>query len=51
MFVLNSEMIGVVDFGIMGRLDSKTGRCIGEILVGFLNRNYSLASDLHFKDG
>ncbi|MDA0997916.1 MAG: 2-polyprenylphenol 6-hydroxylase [Proteobacteria bacterium] len=51
MFVLPSGAIGVVDFGIMGRLNLKTRRNLAEMLVAFLNRNYRRAAEVHFEAG
>ena len=49
MFVLENGSIGVVDFGIMGRLDVATRKYLGKILLAFLNRDYLLAANLHYK--
>jgi len=51
MFVLESGAIGAVDFGIMGRLDLKTRRWLGELLVAFLNRDFRCAAEIHFEAG
>lgn len=51
LFVLDSGAIGAVDFGIMGRLDLKTRRWLGELLVAFLNRDYRRAAEIHFEAG
>lgn len=51
MFVLPDGRIGVVDFGIMGRLDLKTRRSLAEMLVAFLNRDYRRAAEVHFEAG
>lgn len=51
MFALPDGRVGVVDFGIMGRLDLKTRRAIAEMLVAFLNRNYRRAAEVHFEAG
>lgn len=51
LFVLPDGRIGVVDFGIMGRLDLKTRRTIAEMLVAFLNRDYRRAAEVHFEAG
>jgi ubiquinone biosynthesis protein len=51
MFVMPDGRIGVVDFGIMGRLDLKTRRTIAEMLVAFLNRDYRRAAEIHFEAG
>ena len=51
MFVTPSGAIGVVDFGIMGRLSLDTRRHLGEMLLGFLNRDYARVSQMHFEAG
>ena len=51
MFALPDGRIGVVDFGIMGRLDLKSRRAIAEMLVAFLNRDYRRAAEVHFEAG
>ncbi len=40
-----------VDFGIMGRLGMKERRFLAEILYGFITRNYTRVSDVHFEAG
>ncbi len=49
LFVMESGAIGAVDFGIMGRLDLKTRRWLGEMLLAFLNRDYRRAAEIHFE--
>jgi len=51
MFVTESGQIAAVDFGIMGRLDLKTRRFVGELLLAFLNRDYRRAAEIHFDAG
>ncbi len=51
MFVLENGAIGVVDFGIMGRLDLRTRRHLGEMLLAFLTRDYRRAAEVHFEAG
>jgi len=51
LFVTESGDIGAVDFGIMGRLNLKTRRTLGELLVAFLTRNYRTAAEVHFRAG
>lgn len=51
MFVVADGSVGVVDFGIMGRLNMATRRHLGEMLLGFLNRDYVRVSELHFEAG
>jgi ubiquinone biosynthesis protein len=43
--------VTAVDFGIMGRLDRKTRRHLGELLISFLNRDYRRAAEIHFDIG
>jgi ubiquinone biosynthesis protein len=50
-FVLESGAVAVVDFGIMGRLDLKTRRHLGELLLAFLTRDYRRAAEVHFEAG
>lgn len=51
LFVLPDGAIGAVDFGIMGRVDAKTRRTLGEMLLGFLTRDYRRAAEVHFDAG
>jgi len=51
LFVMDSGAIGAVDFGIMGRIDLKTRRWLGEMLLAFLTRNYRRAAEIHFEAG
>lgn len=51
MFVQPDGTVAVVDFGIMGRLDKPTRRHLAELLLAFLNRDYKLAADVHFRAG
>ncbi|MEQ8505523.1 MAG: 2-polyprenylphenol 6-hydroxylase [Rhodospirillales bacterium] len=51
LFVLEDGAIGAVDFGIMGRVDKKTRRTLGEMLLGFLTRDYRRAAEVHFEAG
>ncbi|MEM9046353.1 MAG: 2-polyprenylphenol 6-hydroxylase [Pseudomonadota bacterium] len=41
----------VLDYGIMGRLDTVTRRHYAEILYGFLTRNYKRVAEVHFEAG
>jgi ubiquinone biosynthesis protein len=41
----------LMDFGIMGRLDSMTRRHYAEILYGFLTRDYRRVAEVHFEAG
>jgi ubiquinone biosynthesis protein len=51
LFVRADGSIAAVDFGIMGRLDRKTRRFLGELLLGFLSRDYRRAAEVHFAAG
>ncbi|MDD9878135.1 MAG: 2-polyprenylphenol 6-hydroxylase [Magnetovibrio sp.] len=51
LFVTADGKIGAVDFGIMGRLDVRTRRILGEMLLAFLTRNYRRAAEVHFEAG
>ena len=41
----------VLDFGIMGRIDSYTRRVYAEILMGFLKKDYKKIAEVHFEAG
>ena len=51
LFVTSDGMIAAVDFGIMGRLDIRTRRILGEMLLAFLTREYRRAAEIHFEAG
>ena len=51
LFIGKDGEIIAVDFGIMGRLDRPTRQYIGEMLVRFLERDYSKVAELHFEAG
>jgi ubiquinone biosynthesis protein len=51
LFVDANGVITAVDFGIMGRMDLKTRRYLGEMLLGFLNRDYRAIAEVHFRAG
>ncbi len=51
LFVREDGGLVAVDFGIMGRLDKKTRRHLGELLLSFLTRNYRRAAEIHFDAG
>jgi ubiquinone biosynthesis protein len=46
----NGDLVAV-DFGIMGRLSMKDRRFLAEILYGFITRDYSRVSQVHFDAG
>lgn len=47
LFLMKNGSIGVVDFGIMAKIDKKTRIAIAEILIGFLNKDYQKVAQLH----
>jgi ubiquinone biosynthesis protein len=51
LFIDKNGNIAAVDFGIMGRMDRRTKRHLGEMLLGFLTRDYARASRVHFEAG
>lgn len=51
LFLLKNGDIGVVDFGIMGKIDKKTRLAVAEILIGFLNRDYKKVARIHLDAG
>ncbi len=51
MFVRQDGALVAVDFGIMGRLDRKTRRHLGEMLLAFLTRDYRRVAEIHFEAG
>ena len=51
MFVEADGTLAAVDFGIMGRLDKRTRQHLGEMLEGFLDRDYRRAAKAHFDAG
>ncbi len=51
LFLLKNGAIGVVDFGIVGKIDKKTRLAVAEILIGFLNKNYQRVAQIHVDAG
>jgi len=51
LFACRGDKITAIDFGIMGRLDKKTRKCLAQILYGFLQRDYDLVARAHFDIG
>ena len=51
LFIGKDGEIIAVDFGIMGRLNTETRQYLGQMLVGFLERDYSKVAKLHFEAG
>ena len=51
LFACADNKITAIDFGIMGRIDQKTRRCLAEILYGFITQDYDLIAKAHFDIG
>ena len=51
LFVDAAGNVVAVDFGIMGRLDTKTRHYLADMLMGFLSGDYRAAAEAHFKAG
>lgn len=51
LFVDPDGCIVAVDFGIMGRLDTRNRRYLAEILYGFIRRDYRRVAEVHFEAG
>ena len=51
LFVADDGTIIAMDFGIMGRVDLQTRRHLGEMLLGFLTRNYPRVAEIHIEAG
>ncbi len=51
LFVDEAGRLGVVDFGIMGRLEYLGRTYLAEILYGLLTRNYARVAAIHFEAG
>jgi len=51
LFVDEHGKLIAVDFGIMGRLGPKERRFLGEILYGFITRDYHRTAQVHFDAG
>ena len=51
LFVIADGGVGAVDFGIIGRLDKRTRVHLGEMLLGFLTRDYARVAEVHFEAG
>ena len=50
-FVRADGALCVVDFGIMGRVDRSTRYFLADMLLGFITRDYTRVSDVHFEAG
>lgn len=51
LFVAEDGTIIAMDFGIMGRVDARTRRHLGEMLLGFLTRDYKRVAEVHIEAG
>jgi ubiquinone biosynthesis protein len=51
LFVDRDGNLVAVDFGIMGRVDKRMRRFLGEMLLGFLNGDYRRVAEVHFEAG
>ncbi|PHR56932.1 MAG: 2-polyprenylphenol 6-hydroxylase [Robiginitomaculum sp.] len=51
MFALPDGGLGLVDFGIIGRIGPAQRRYLAEILYGFLRRDYRRVAEVHFEAG
>jgi len=51
LFVRPDGSVAAVDFGIVGRLDMRNRRFLGEWLMAFLSRDYRRAAEVHFRAG
>lgn len=51
LFVADDGTLIAIDFGIMGRVDSRTRRHLGEMLLGFLTRDYTRVAEIHIEAG
>jgi len=51
LFVDATGNLVAVDFGIVGRVDLRTRKFLGEMLLGFLNRDFRRVAEVHFEAG
>ncbi len=51
LFVTRAGVIIAMDFGIMGRVDGATQTALGEMLLGFLTRDYRRVAEVHIRAG
>lgn len=47
LILLENGDIGLIDFGIVGKIDKKTRNCIAEILIAYLDKDYDKVAKLH----
>ena len=51
MIVLPDGQLGLIDFGIVGRIGMAERRFLAEILWGFIKRDYQRVAEVHFEAG
>lgn len=51
LFALGGGQLGVIDFGIMGRLDRRARTDLAKILYGLLTADYETVARVHFDSG
>ena len=51
LFITSDGVIIAMDFGIMGRVDAETQKTLGEMLLGFLTRDYRKVAEAHLRAG
>ena len=51
MFAVPGNRIAAIDFGIMGRIDTRAKRWLAEILYGLITGNYRRVAEIHFEAG
>ncbi len=51
LFVGEEGVIIAMDFGITGRIDTVTQKALGEMLLGFLTRDYRMVAEAHMRAG
>ena len=51
MIIDEEGRLGLIDFGIMGRLDEQARRTFAEIIYGFISRDYRRTAEVHFEAG
>ena len=49
LFALPDGRLAAIDFGIMGRIDTRARRWLAEILYGLLTGNYRRVAEIHFE--
>ena len=51
MIILPDGNLGLIDFGIIGRIGMEERRFLAEILWGFIKRDYQRVAEVHFEAG